>query len=133
MLVSTTPAKRAAAVAPAPATVPWLWIERATNGYLVRDSAVNETWLIADEDWLNAAAELLAEINGRLGSAGDTYEERRVLVTVEPGDNWLRSNPDECPHERVRNTSNGASGLWACTCGVEFVLVARPVQVKAAA
>lgn len=133
MLVSTTASKRAAVVAPAPATVPWLWIERATNGYLIRDSAAAETWLIANEDWLAAAAALLAEINGRLGSAGDTYEERQVFVSVEPGDHWLRSNPDKCRHERVHNTSHGESGLWVCICGVEFVPIARPVEMKAAA
>lgn len=134
MLASTTPAPaRKPAAAPHPTTIPWLWIERASNGYLVRDAAVNETWLIADDDWLEAAAELLAEINNRLGSVGDGYDERRVRVTVEPGEHWSRTNQAECLHDRIQNTSGGASGLWACVCGLEFVPVARPLQVKAVA
>lgn len=133
MLVSATPpAARKRVAAPNPTTVPWLWIERATNGYLVRDAAVNETWLIADDDWLEAAADLLAEINDRLGSRGEVYDARRVVVSVEPGEHWLQANPAECLHRRVRNTSPGASGLWECVCGVEFTPVADGVNVEVA-
>ena len=134
MLMSASPAPaRKAAAAPHPATIPWLWIERASNGYLVRDAAANETWLIADEDWLDAAADLLAEINSRLGSEGDAYDERRVRVTVEPGTHWLPANRDECVHRRVQSTSGGASGVWACVCGVEFVPLARPADLEVVA
>jgi hypothetical protein len=112
---------------------PWLAIERATNGYLVRDSAAGEVWLIADDDWFEAAAELLAEINDRLGSSGDSYDERRVKVAVEPGERWLAANPDECLHDRVLNLSYGVSGVWACSCGLEFVPAPRPDEGEAAA
>jgi hypothetical protein len=132
MLLATNLGGRPSASARKVATEPWLTVERASNGYIVRDSAAHEIWLIADDDWLEAAAGLLVEINGRLGSSGDGYEERQVTVMVEPGDQWLAANPNECPHTKVRNTSQGASGLWACICGVEFVPVARPMQMKAA-
>jgi hypothetical protein len=112
---------------------PWLAIERASNGYLVRDSAAGEVWLIADDDWFEAAAELLAEINGRLGSAGDGYDERRVTVNVEPGERWLAANPDECLHDRVLNRAYGVSGVWSCICGLEFVPAPHPTIEEAAA
>jgi hypothetical protein len=132
MTLNPTP-KRAPAAAPVPTTVLWLVIERAGNGYLVRDAAANETWLIAHEDWLDAAVGLLREVNERLGSAGDAYDERTVAVMVEPGAHWLHANPDACQHERVRNTSGGSAGVWACVCGVEFVPVARPRKIEVAA
>lgn len=113
--------------------IPWLAIERATNGYLVRDTAAGDVWLIADDDWFEAAAELLAEINGRLGSAGDGYDERRITVTVEPGERWLLANPDDCRHARVLNRSSGTPGVWACICGLEFVPVRGPTEAEAAA
>lgn len=112
---------------------PWLAIERATNGYLVRDSAAGEVWLIADDGWFEAAAELLAEINDRLGSSGDGYDERRVIVNVEPGASWLQANPDECLHDRVLIRSYGVSGTWACTYGLEFVPAPRSAEGEAAA
>jgi hypothetical protein len=112
--------------------IPWLAIERATNGYLVRDAAAGEVWLIAHDDWFEAAAELLAEINERLGSSGDAYDQRRVRVAVEPGERWLAANPDECLHDRVLNLSYGVSGVWACVCGLEFVPAPRPAEQEAA-
>jgi hypothetical protein len=112
---------------------PWLAIERATNGYLVRDSAAGEVWLIAHDDWFQAAAELLAEINGRLGSAGDGYDERRVAVTVEAGDRWLANHPEECSHDRVLNRAYGVSAVWACVCGLEFVPAPRSAEEEVAA
>jgi hypothetical protein len=133
MLMSATRSDKRTASSPIPTTTPWLVIERAANGYLVRDAAVNETWLIAHEDWLDAAAGLLEEVNGRLGSDGDAYDERRVAVIVEPGAHWLDASPDTCPHDRVRSTSGGELQVWACACGTEFVPVARPRKVEVAA
>ncbi len=130
---ATEAAGRASASARRIDPTPWLSVERATNGYLVRDSAAREIWLIADDSWLEAAAELLAEINGRLGSDGDTYDERRGVVSVEPGDRWLAANPDDSLHDRVLNRSYGASGLWACTCGIEFVPAPHPAHGESAA
>jgi hypothetical protein len=130
-------ATEAAGRAPASARridpTPWLAIEPATNGYLIQDSAAGEVWLIADDDWFEAAAELLAEINGRLGNVGDGYDERRVTVNVEPGDRWLAFNSDECLHDRVLNPSYGASGLWSCSCGLEFIPAPRSARGEAAA
>ncbi|HYK95251.1 MAG TPA: hypothetical protein VE011_05195 [Candidatus Dormibacteraeota bacterium] len=134
MLVSTTKAQSSGPrssrqVGP----TPWLAIERAANGYLVRDAGAGEVWLIAHDDWFEAAAELLTEINDRLGSSGDSYDERRVKVVVEPGERWVAANPDECLHDRVLNISYGVSGVWACSCGLEFVPAPRPAEVEAAA
>jgi hypothetical protein len=133
MLLGTNPNVRMSASTRKLASEPWLAVERASNGYIVRDSAAREIWLVADDDWLEAAAGLLHEMNDRLGSAGDGYEERRVMVAVEPGEQWLLANPTLCRHTRVRNASQGAPGVWACICGVEFVPIARPVEMKAAA
>jgi hypothetical protein len=128
MLATTKEQRDVLASSQPTGATPWLAIERATNGYLVRDSAAREIWLIADEDWLEAAAELLAEINSRLGSAGDTYDERRVMVTLEPGERWLAAKPEDCKHDRIRNRSLGASGRWACACGLEFVPAPRSAE-----
>jgi hypothetical protein len=133
MLTMTTSHAKSGGSSRSTGATPWLAIERATNGYLVRDAAAGEIWLIADDDWFEAAAELLAEINGRLGSDGDGYDERRVRVTVEPGDRWLEANPDDCLHDRIFNRSYGASGLWRCICGLEFAPILRPAEGEAAA
>jgi hypothetical protein len=134
MLVSAASAQgKTRAAARQTGATPWLAIERASNGYLVRDSAASEVWLIAHDDWFEAAAELLAEINGRLGSAGDGYDERRVSVNVEPGERWLAANPDECLHDTVLNRSYGVSGVWSCICGLEFVPAPHPRAEEAAA
>jgi hypothetical protein len=133
MLLATNANGRTSAAARKAAAEPWLAVERATNGYIIRDAAAHEIWLVANDDWLDAAAGLLDEMNGRLGSAGDGYEERQVTILVEPGEQWLLANPTLCRHARVRSTSKGTSGVWACICGVEFVPIARPVEVKAAA
>jgi hypothetical protein len=133
MLVGSNPNMRVSASVRKVAIEPWLSVERASNGYIVRDSAAREIWLVAGDDWLEAAAGLLDEMNGRLGSAGDGYEERRVRVAVEPGEQWLVANPALCRHTSVRNTSQGAAGVWACICGVEFLPILRPVEAKVAA
>jgi hypothetical protein len=133
MLLGSNPTGRLSTSARKVAIEPWLAVERASNGYIVRDTAAREIWLVADDDWLDAAAGLLHEMNGRLGSAGDGFEERRVKVAIEPGEQWLAANPSLCRHTRVRNTSQGASGVWACICGVEFVPIQRSAEMKAAA
>jgi hypothetical protein len=105
-----------------------LTIERAWNGYSVEDTTRTGSWLIADDDPLEAAAMLLLEMNERLGSDGSPNDERRVLVEIAAGDNWLAAHPALCSHDVIRNLSHLESDAapegWACGCGLPFVPVA---------
>jgi hypothetical protein len=98
-----------------------LAIELAANGYVLRDAALRETWVIGDADPLEAAANLLIELNERLGTVGRPGDERRVVVTIEPGDDWLRAHPHHCQHIAIRKLETEDSERWMCVCGLEFV------------
>jgi hypothetical protein len=105
----------------------WLAIEMAANGYVLRDAASRETWVIGDADPLDAAASLLIELNERLGTVGRPGHERRVVVTIEPGDDWLRAHPRHCQHLAIRKHVTEDSERWVCVCGLEFApLEQRP-------
>jgi hypothetical protein len=99
----------------------WLAIELAANGYVLRDAASRETWVIGDADRLEAAAGLLIELNERLRTVGRSADERRVVVTIEAGDDWLRAHPHHCQHIAIRKLETEDSERWVCVCGLEFV------------
>jgi hypothetical protein len=105
---------------------PWLIIERAFNGYFLRDASVGESWVIPEDDRIDAALDLLADINLRLGTAGTDDDDRRVVLGVEPGNLWLKAHAERCPHAVVRSASEAEADGWACGCGVEFVPVTSP-------
>jgi len=103
-----------------------LVIERAWNGYAITDTTRTGGWLVAGEDPLEAAAELLDALNQRLGADGRPEDERRVVVTLEAGDAWLAAHPAGCPHDNVRNLDyleDPDREGWACACGVLFAPV----------
>lgn len=106
-------------------------IEEVSNGYIVRDAEVGDTWLISEEDPLVAAANLLFDLNVRLGSSGDPSDPHRVVVKLEEGENWLEAHPHRCSHEAIRNLSSVDSERWACACGLQFLPV-RPDRARKA-
>jgi hypothetical protein len=99
----------------------WLAIELAANGYVVRDAASRETWVIGDADPIEAAASLLIDLNERLGSSGRSADERRVVIAIDAGEDWLRANPRHCQHTAIRKVETEDSESWICVCGLPFV------------
>ena len=63
-------------------------IERVANGFIMHydDDETKETY-IYPETYLGAR-ELLIDIRDAIGMAGSRYDDKRIYVTVEPGDKY---------------------------------------------
>jgi hypothetical protein len=81
--------------------MPKLTIERVRNGYIIRDEAEDETWVVAENNDVTAAWAMLSEVNGLIGHPGSRHDAERVRVIVLPGDKWLPAERDGCPHTWV--------------------------------
>ncbi len=104
--------------------MPKLTIERVRNGYIIRDEAEDETWVVAENNDVTAAWQMLSEVNGLIGHPGSRHDAERVRVIVLPGDKWLPAERAGCPHTWVeRHQWGGNPAEWWCPCGAEFGLI----------
>jgi hypothetical protein len=100
-----------------------LTVETATNGYLVTDDERSAPLVIGGHDPIDAAWELLAEINERIGVIGSRHAVRRVRVITLPGDKWYPRDRNECSHDSIEGWGSEPNRRWWCPCGAEFALV----------
>jgi hypothetical protein len=99
-------------------------IERVRNGYIICDEAEGQTWVVADDNDVTAAWQMLVEVNDLIGHAGSRHDGERVRVIVLPGDKWLPAERDGCLHTWVERHQWGENQpQWWCPCGAEFGLI----------
>lgn len=100
-------------------------IEKVANGYIIRDEGAEETWVVANPDGFEAVAEMLVEVNARIGRPVDPEAERTMAIRIEPGARWLAYNPAGCSHEHTIERAPGEPGAWRCPCGQSFLPAPR--------
>jgi hypothetical protein len=99
-------------------------IERVRNGYIIRDKAESQRWLVADDNKVTAAWLMLGEVNGLIGHPGSRHDGERVRVIVMPGDKWLPAEAGGCLHNWVERHQWGENApQWWCPCRAEFGLI----------
>jgi hypothetical protein len=99
-------------------------LERVQNGYIIRDEAEGQTFVVGDNCDVTAARQMLSEVNGLIGHPGSRYDGERVRVIVLPGDKWLPAERGGCPHDWVERHQWGEDPpTWWCPCGAIFALV----------
>lgn len=112
-----------------------LVIETARNGYVIRDqndgSEPEVLTTIGENDPVDATSVLLGEVLELIGHIGSRYDERRVRVTIEPGDKWQPLEGTACLHERIERWSHDGETRWTCRCGAAFGPVASDAPVVA--
>jgi hypothetical protein len=100
-------------------------IERVANGYTIKDEPDGETFVVANNDHVLAAWEMLTEVNDRIGSSGDSDGERSMSIALLPSRRWLEFHRDECRHAKgVERWDDGGEMGWQCPCGQKFAPVA---------
>jgi hypothetical protein len=67
-----------------------LTIERASNGYILRESDSEDPRpiVVEETDRVDATYALLGRMLEQMGHSGSRYDERRVRIVIEPGDKW---------------------------------------------
>ncbi len=101
-----------------------LTVERVSNGCIIRDHDERETVVVAADDPLEAARQMLVEVNDRAGAwRGDSGAEQPV-VAVEP--DRLPQHPEGCEHRHIAHWAYDGRKGWQCRCGISFV--PRPAE-----
>lgn len=104
-------------------------IERAANGWIVRDGISEETRVIANENEIEAMVELLWDLVEFHGPPSGRHDAERIRVITVPGDKWADSNPDaaNCKHNWVAREPAFADYPegWSCPCGQGFAPVPK--------
>jgi hypothetical protein len=101
-----------------------LTIERVSNGYIIHDEIEDETFVVAEENAVSAAWQMLVHVNDLIGHTGSRHDGERIRVIVLPGDKWLPPEPGGCPHTWVERHQWGENPpQWWCPCGAEFGLI----------
>lgn len=97
-----------------------LTVESAINGYVIRDNDTGQILTIADNDRVQAAIDMLCEVNELIGEIGGRHDPARVRVLALPGDKWLPNKRGECRHPWVELREYSGISKWLCFCGAEF-------------
>lgn len=100
-------------------------IERAANGWIVRDGPNEETRLIAADDETEAMLALLADLLEFHGPSSSRYDRERIRVITLPGDKWRDVHAEPCPHTWVERWDYEGETRWWCPCGQSFAPLPR--------
>jgi len=71
-----------------------LTIETATNGYIIRTPPESEDYaeyveVVENDNPINATHDMLWSVLEAIGHRGSRYDERRIGITISPGDKWI--------------------------------------------
>jgi hypothetical protein len=99
-------------------------LERVQNGYIIRHEAEDQTLVVADNNDVEAAWQMLCAVNDLIGHPGSRHDRERVRVIVLPGNKGLPAEPGGCLHTWVERHQWGEDPpTWWCPCGATFALV----------